>query len=558
MFSLIYVWIKDWVNNREAGDLRRYRAHHDVIVMVIMNCMSIGFINYLCVGLCLNEGQYEGILNDCYSQFPSTTIIVQAPHLWIRLLAAKSFENDVLEFWARTSYHEFEDLIDWHNLIKPMPFRMCMIMCEPCIKTYSLYFSAYGWLRINMKPINIIKRALCVLFTTSMLMGIYISSSRSHPDPEEMNGSKESIETNRLQREDGTSSGGLKIVVYAKMRTGSTFVSESLNNHGNIFTTFEPLGNMDIEEILDDGLQVIRNALYCNFTPLWHNISQLRKEWLNNNVFCSFQNKTAGCQGKEKSDSLDIRVAEAFCKRHHHVATKVIRVRRIEVLDPLMAGGVKVIHLIRDPLGLLSSRTPFLSNLHSTLDAYEMTESYCNGVVIDILHMRRRYHFQPRQVDRTYFLLRYEDLASRPNQTVEEIYNFLGIKPDTSLRHWLSSLSSLAPQTREMPYGTKRKNSAQTSSSWRQKLSFKEVKLVQRACRTMMEVMGYRILSSQQELLDTALDTLLPYNKDAHLHLWNALWNSFDFQNFLFNTKDGISKVEKRYSACRYHKYLCL
>ena len=35
MFSLIYVWINDWVNNREAGDLRRYRAHSDVIVMTI-------------------------------------------------------------------------------------------------------------------------------------------------------------------------------------------------------------------------------------------------------------------------------------------------------------------------------------------------------------------------------------------------------------------------------------------------------------------------------------------------------------------------------------------
>ena len=33
MFSLIYVWINRWVNNREAGDLRCYRAHYDVIVM---------------------------------------------------------------------------------------------------------------------------------------------------------------------------------------------------------------------------------------------------------------------------------------------------------------------------------------------------------------------------------------------------------------------------------------------------------------------------------------------------------------------------------------------
>ena len=33
MFSLICVWIQGWINNREAGDLRRYRAHYDVTVM---------------------------------------------------------------------------------------------------------------------------------------------------------------------------------------------------------------------------------------------------------------------------------------------------------------------------------------------------------------------------------------------------------------------------------------------------------------------------------------------------------------------------------------------
>ena len=33
MFSLNCVWIHGWVNTREAGDLRRYRAHYDVTVM---------------------------------------------------------------------------------------------------------------------------------------------------------------------------------------------------------------------------------------------------------------------------------------------------------------------------------------------------------------------------------------------------------------------------------------------------------------------------------------------------------------------------------------------
>ena len=43
MFSLIRDWINGWVNNREAGDLRRHRAHYDVTVMKLphLDCISI-------------------------------------------------------------------------------------------------------------------------------------------------------------------------------------------------------------------------------------------------------------------------------------------------------------------------------------------------------------------------------------------------------------------------------------------------------------------------------------------------------------------------------------
>ena len=33
MFSLICAWRNGWVNNCDGGDLRRHRAHYDVIVM---------------------------------------------------------------------------------------------------------------------------------------------------------------------------------------------------------------------------------------------------------------------------------------------------------------------------------------------------------------------------------------------------------------------------------------------------------------------------------------------------------------------------------------------
>ena len=47
MFSLICAWINRWVNNPVAGDLRRYRAHHDVIVMHLQIINTLVLFCYL-------------------------------------------------------------------------------------------------------------------------------------------------------------------------------------------------------------------------------------------------------------------------------------------------------------------------------------------------------------------------------------------------------------------------------------------------------------------------------------------------------------------------------
>ena len=57
IFSLIGAWINGWVNNREAGDLRRHRAHYDVIVMhLVIICLTddIPYIIFIIViGICM-------------------------------------------------------------------------------------------------------------------------------------------------------------------------------------------------------------------------------------------------------------------------------------------------------------------------------------------------------------------------------------------------------------------------------------------------------------------------------------------------------------------------
>ena len=56
MFSLICVWINSWVNNREAGDWRRYRAHYDVIVILFQYELIPWLPNVIFGVMCLLAG----------------------------------------------------------------------------------------------------------------------------------------------------------------------------------------------------------------------------------------------------------------------------------------------------------------------------------------------------------------------------------------------------------------------------------------------------------------------------------------------------------------------
>ena len=51
MLSLLCVWINGWVNNREAGDLRRYHALYDVIVMGSGDQACVGIYGKLQINL---------------------------------------------------------------------------------------------------------------------------------------------------------------------------------------------------------------------------------------------------------------------------------------------------------------------------------------------------------------------------------------------------------------------------------------------------------------------------------------------------------------------------
>ena len=88
MFSLICVWINGWVNNREAGRLRRNRTHYDVTVM-------------------LNQGQGSNYSPQYLTSnhFPQYLWdIITCPCPWTLLLSQNYSSADLRSHWMNKNF----------------------------------------------------------------------------------------------------------------------------------------------------------------------------------------------------------------------------------------------------------------------------------------------------------------------------------------------------------------------------------------------------------------------------------------------------------------------
>ena len=88
--SLICVWI-NWVNNREAGDLRRYCTHYDVTVMIIL---GVGVSNWsITFEKCWNETLF---FTSLISTENLKKILYLEKTLWLFLYQNVGFSENIL------------------------------------------------------------------------------------------------------------------------------------------------------------------------------------------------------------------------------------------------------------------------------------------------------------------------------------------------------------------------------------------------------------------------------------------------------------------------------
>ena len=147
MFTLICARINGWVNNREAGDLRRYRAHYDVIVMESLDHYESNVLqplqcrhgcNYLSIMDVMDVITYP-CRDSCFSMIARRTYGHKDHHF-----AQNIFENNCwcsISQWIHIGSGNVLTPKRWHDLIDHIysrHFWQCTVMIvKTIIKTHA-------------------------------------------------------------------------------------------------------------------------------------------------------------------------------------------------------------------------------------------------------------------------------------------------------------------------------------------------------------------------------------------------------------------------------------
>ncbi len=145
---------------------------------------------------------------------------------------------------------------------------------------------------------------------------------------------------------------------------------------------------------------------------------------------------------------------------------------------------LKVIYSVRDPRGILSSR----SVIWEDLNLKSAAENLCLRLKTDYeQYEKMRRHFKDRILQITY-----EDLANQPRSVAERIYRFVERSIQPEVLRWLDRNTKAKVTDHHVNdlYGTAR-NARQRINAWRASLPHDIISHANAVCSETLEKLGY-------------------------------------------------------------------
>lgn len=312
------------------------------------------------------------------------------------------------------------------------------------------------------------------------------------------------------------------ILLLTYMRSGSTFTADVIQQSPDVFYLFEPLraftnqfyytqsklcsftdkGCRIPRTKFEDASYVVRNILnlfLCDF----HNTDRHVVRGMTFRQMSKTHSQFANClKSKNSTNILEICIKkmEDTCVSKH-VFIKTIRLS-MEVVSLLLdlIPDLKVIHLIRDPRGIIHSR--FRGRVVNGSNLEVSAKSMCNRILMDVM---RSYHLKSKYPGRIKTQL-YEYLAENPLESLHDLHRFTNTTVLPSMKEYVYNHTMSGSKKRGY-YNTIRENSTITSLTWRMRMKWEDVEVVDRQCQELYDHLGFISFSDKSQLTNLSFKT---------------------------------------------------
>jgi len=254
----------------------------------------------------------------------------------------------------------------------------------------------------------------------------------------------------------------LKILIFTQTRSGSSFTASLLSSVPGVFYVFEPFKFVRVEGVAIETAVARDNSLYSTAQTVLSNI-----------FHCNITNKQIDKLRKRGR----IRGDQAVCENSTHTVVKTVRMRRAALEQWIGDTDIKIVHLVRDPRGVISSRR----KISRKMDVQSASRKLCESM-LDDMKLRKKIS------GKRYFLLRYEDLVDSPKSTLTKLYNNLDLPITQKV---LETLYNLTHADKRNGYYGLIRSSSFTHDSWKHSLSAEIIRNIEDQCQQCMQELGY-------------------------------------------------------------------
>lgn len=280
------------------------------------------------------------------------------------------------------------------------------------------------------------------------------------------------------------------VVIIAYYRSGSSFVGELLSSAPRSFFHFEPLMPFTVSGSIRPGRQrhafhLLDELVRCRFEPLY-------TVWLENNPYYKYNHFLADvCEGGESCSSPGH--LSALCSRAETQIFKFTRLRVSQVeswirRNPDIEQSVRLVHLVRDPRAIYSSRRGL--RWCTDYKPCDSAAALCDQMRSDLDAFGELTH--RLRINGTY-QIRFEDLAADPLNETMRMFGRLGLNFAPSISKYIETHTSAGTSEIRNAHSTKR-NTKAVIQMWKQKLSMQKIREIETTCSDVLQRLGYKTL----------------------------------------------------------------